>query len=200
MFINSLSHLHNPSAIASHTLVSRKETNKPVDNQINKRVIVGIVVVFAFVLGAIGFSGISYNAGLTDGLMRGAQQPQIIVPNANGDGARVVPAPAVPTAPYFGQPYAQPYGHRPVGGWGGWGGFGIFGFLFNLLLIGGAIWLVSRFIFRRRFGGRWGGRGWGGHAGPWEKRWSDLNRDRAGNAQKGNDSPAQPKRGSDEVI
>ena len=142
----------------------------------NRRPIVALVIAVLVVLGVIGISNASYQSGVMQGMMiGGAQGTQIVVPNSNGDGTQVIPAPAAPRVGPNGYGYGYP---APFVGRRGFdfGGFGILGVLFNVLLIGGIIFLVSRLLFRGVFGwGRWGrggpggtgGRGFGGPRGPW---------------------------------
>ncbi len=169
----------------------------------NRRPIVGIVIAVLLVLGIIGIGNATYRAGVMEGMWRGAQMAvPNTVPNENGDGTRVVPAPR--TAPYgYGAPapfgYGNPgFGWGNRGGFGGFGGFGILGGLLHVLLIGGIILLVTRVFFRGAFGwGRWG-RGWGGPGRePWGRRGDDDKRDDKRERDEFRDSP---KRRDDEVI
>jgi hypothetical protein len=126
----------------------------------NRRVLIAVVIGLALVLGAIGISGLGYQAGLNEGLMRGAQlaAPVYTVPHED------VPPAAAPAPQTY---YAQPYYGKP---WG-WGGFNPLSFCFNIFLFIGAIWLISRLFFRRRFGPRrW-------HGGPWGHGWERWNRE-----------------------
>lgn len=151
----------------------------------NRRPIVGLVVAVLVILGVIGISNASYQTGLLQGM---AQGTQIVVPNENGDGTRVVPAVPGTGAYRYPAPY---YGGRPFGfGMGGFGILGFFGGVLKFLLIGGLIFFVLRLVLRGAFGwGRWGrggmwGRGWGGPGGPgmrgpWGRNWRGWNNDDA---------------------
>jgi len=110
----------------------------------NRRPMVAIVIAVLAILGIIFVSNTSYQNGVTQGmLMSQAPGAQVVVPNANGDGTHVVPAPAAPS------PYYQ-YGNRTpffgprlgVGRFGFGFGFGVLGFLVHILLIGGVIFLL----------------------------------------------------------
>jgi hypothetical protein len=192
-FTTPLRCVHNSSAIAPHTAAHLEDKKIKMNNN---RFLVGIVIVLAVLLGVVGVSGISYREGFSDGAR---SAPQYVYPR--DDAPRAVPAPApapapVPAPGYYAQPY---YGNgRP----GGWGGFNPLGFFFNILLIGGVIFIVSRLVFRRRFGGRgpWGrGGGWGG-PGAWGK-WGDWHRDRGHDESGKGDQPReQPRKRDDEVI
>ena len=148
-----------------------------------RRPIVALVIAVLVVLGVIGISNASYQNGMMQGmLMSGAQGTQIVVPNANGDGTQVIPAPAAPRAPAYGYGYPNQRGF----GMNRFGGFGILGGLFHILLIGGIIFFVSRLLFRGMFGwrrwggpGGWGGRGFGGPREPWGRGpWGNGDEDR----------------------
>lgn len=145
----------------------------------NNRLLVGIVIALAVLLGVVGVSGISYREGFADGT-RTVPAPQYVYPQ--GDAPRAMPAPA-PAPGYYAQPQPQPYAYdRP---WG-WGGFNPLGFCFNILLIGFILFVVSRLFFRRRFGGH----------GPWGRgSWDEWHRKGGGAPQ----PDAQKKRDEDVI-
>jgi hypothetical protein len=107
----------------------------------NRRIVLGILVVIVLVVGALAVGGIGYRIGVVQGL---SANPQLVSPQGNGN----------PVVPYY---YGAPYFYR--GPWGfGWGGFGFLGCLFPLLGI-----LLFFFLIRALFWGRGWRRGWGGH-------------------------------------
>lgn len=154
-----------------------------------RRPIVAVVIGVLLVLGVIGISNASYQNGVMQGmLMSGAQGTQIVVPNANGDGTQVIPAPAAPRAPVYGYPNQRGFGRF---GFGRFGGFGILDGLFHLLLIGAVIFIVTRLLLRGMFGWRrWGGPGGRGLGGPWGRgRWGENDEDRRAEGAKPDSRP-----------
>jgi hypothetical protein len=111
------------------------------ENPMNRRVVLGILVVLLLVVGAVAVGGFGYQMGVARGL---ADSGKLVAPQ--GGGA---------VAPFaYGAPYYYP------GPWG-WG-FG-FGFLQCLIPLLGILLIFGllRGLFWR---GGWGGRrGWGGH-------------------------------------
>ncbi len=97
----------------------------------NRRVVMGILVVLALIVGALAVGGLGYQLGITQNL---AANPQLVGPQGSGGVAPYV------YAPFFFRPW-------------GWGfGFGFLQCLFPLLIFLG-IFLLIRALF-------WGGRGW----------------------------------------
>lgn len=110
---------------------------------VSQRVIVGILLVLALVVGGVAVGRSAYQAGLARGLADSGQVGQNTPP---GQGE---PRPGPRPYPYYG-----PYGwHGP------WGfGFGFFGFLFPLLFLFLIFGLVRGLFWRGHGGppGYWG--------------------------------------------
>lgn len=110
----------------------------------NRRIVLGIVVVLVLIVGAVAAGGLGFRLGVMQGL---AANPSLAAPQGNGT-----------VAPFYGAPYFYGYG-RP---WG-WGfPFGFLGCLFPLLGILLVFFLIRGLFWRGGWGGRhgWGGRGW----------------------------------------
>ena len=106
----------------------------------NRRVVLGILVVLLLVVGAVAVGGYAYQLGVAQGL---ANSGKLVAPQ--GDGV-------APVAPFY---YGGPFFYHPFGF-----GFGFLGCLFPLLGFF-LIFSLLRVIF---WGGGWGGRrGWGRH-------------------------------------
>lgn len=103
----------------------------------NRRVVLGILVVLLLIVGALAVGGFGYRLGIMQNL---AANPSLAAPQGNGT-----------VVPYY---YGAPYFFHPFGF-----GFGFLGCLFPLLgfLL---IFLLIRGLFWR---GGWGRRGWGMH-------------------------------------
>jgi hypothetical protein len=116
----------------------------------NRRVVLGILVVLLLVVGAVAVGGYAYQLGVAQGL---ANSGKLVAPQ--GDGV----APFYYGAPYFFYPH--PFGF----------GFGFLGCLFPLLGFFLFFALIRGLFWRGGWGGRrgWGGHGWGpgyGSGGP----------------------------------
>src|SRR6266851_4854001 len=106
----------------------------------NRRVVLGILVVLLLVVGAVAVGGYAYQLGMAQGL---ANSGKLVAPDGTG---------VAPVVPYY---FGAPYFYHPFGF-----GFGFLGCLFPLLGFF-LIFALIRGIFWR---GGWGGRrGWGGH-------------------------------------
>ena len=108
----------------------------------NRRIVLGVLVVLVLIVGAVAVGGLGYRIGVVQGL---AANPQLVAPQGNGS----------PVVPYV---YGAPYFYRGPWGFGWGGGFGFLGCLFPLLGI-----LLVFFLIRGLFWGRGWHRGWGGH-------------------------------------
>ena len=114
----------------------------------NRRVVLGILVVIVLIVGALAVGGIGYRIGVMQGL---AANPQLVAPQGGGN----------PVAPFM---YRGPFFYGGPWGWGG--GFGFLGCLFPLLGI-----LLVFLLIRALFWGRGWRHGWGGHGygpGDWQ--------------------------------
>ena len=110
----------------------------------NRRLVLGILVVILLVVGAVAVGGYAYNIGVSQGL---ASSGKLVVPPGGG----VV-------APYY---FGAPYFYHPFGF-----GFGFLGCLFPLLGFFLIFALIRGLFWRGGWGGGWGGRrGWGGPGG-----------------------------------
>src|ERR1700730_17322715 len=107
----------------------------------NRRVVLGILVVLLLVVGAVAVGGYAYQLGVAQGV---ANSGKLVAPDGTG---------VAPLAPYY---FGAPYFYHPFGF-----GFGFLGCLFPLL----GFFLIFALIRGLFWGGRrgWGGHGWGGH-------------------------------------
>lgn len=112
----------------------------------NRRVVIGILVVLLLAVVAVTVGGFAYQAGVAQGL---ANSGSLVAPDGGG------------VAPYYF--YGAPGFRGGPWGWG-WGfGFGFLRCLFPLLGFFLIFALLRGFFWR---GGHWGGRrGWGGPGG-----------------------------------
>src|ERR1700694_759036 len=98
----------------------------------NRRVVLGIVVVLLLVVGAVAVGGYAYNVGVAQGL---ANSGKLVAPQGDGVGV----------APFY---YGAPYFYHPFGF-----GFGFLGCLFPLL----GFFLIFGLIRALFWRGGWGG-------------------------------------------
>jgi hypothetical protein len=106
----------------------------------NRRIVLGILVVLLLVVGAVAVGGYAYQLGVAQGL---ANSGKLVAPQ--GDGV-------APLMPFY---YGAPYFYHPFGF-----GFGFLGCLFPLL----GFFLIFALIRALFWGAGWRGRrGWGGH-------------------------------------
>ena len=102
----------------------------------NRRIVAPVLVGLVLIAIVLGIGATAYSLGVAQGA---AQVARV--------GPGEVPlAPSVAPYPYgwYGGPYGRPFG----------GGFGFFGFCLMPLLFLGALFLLSRLFFFRRWGGR----------------------------------------------
>ncbi len=106
----------------------------------NRRVVLGILLVLVVIVGALAVGGVGYQLGVSQGL---ATNPSLTAPQGSG------------TVPYV---YGVPYFFHGPWGWG-WG-FGFLQCLFPLFIFLLIFLLIRGLVWRGGMGWR---RGWGGH-------------------------------------
>ena len=116
----------------------------------NRRVVLGVLVVLVLIVGAVAVGGYAYQIGVAQGL---ANSGKLVAPQGDGVGV----------TPFY---YGAPYFYHPFGF-----GFGFLGCLFPLLAFFLIFALIRGLLWRGGWRGRrgWGGHGWGrgyGSGGP----------------------------------
>ena len=127
-----------------------------------------VALTLILVLGVVGISVASYQAGAQAGYAQGAQLDRPTDGTPSND-SRVAPYMVMPGAMMYGRGYGMPFFH-PFGILGG-----ILAILFGLFVLGVIFRVIGAMVFGRRMG--WGGHGmrggWqsGGGVPPWAEEW-----------------------------